>query len=99
MTINKSKVNTKKIQDKIFTIRGLQVILDSDLADLYQVPTGRVNEQVKRNKERFPDDFTFQLTEYEWVNLKSQNAISSWGGRRTLPFVFTEQGVLLYLVF
>ncbi|MDD2412117.1 MAG: ORF6N domain-containing protein [Bacteroidales bacterium] len=93
MNPNESVVNTKKVQDKIFTIRGLQVILDSDLAEMYQVPTGRINEQVKRNKERFPDDFMFQLTEEEWVNLKSQNAISSWGGRRTLPFVFTEQGV------
>lgn len=93
MTPNKPLLNTKKIQDKIFTIRGLQVILDSDLADMYQVPTGRVNEQVKRNKERFPDDFMFQLSDDEWVYLKSQNAISSWGGRRTLPFVFTEQGV------
>jgi hypothetical protein len=93
MAPNKPVLNTKKVQDKIFTIRGLQVILDSDLAEMYQVPTGRVNEQVKRNKERFPDDFMFQLTENEWINLKSQNAISSWGGRRTLPFVFTEQGV------
>lgn len=65
MTPNKPLLNTKKIQDKIFTIRGLQVILDSDLADMYQVPTGRVNEQVKRNKDRFPDDFMFQLSDDE----------------------------------
>ena len=86
-------ISTKNIQERIFTIRGVQVILDSDLAEMYQVPTGRINEQVKRNIERFPEDFMFQLTEHEWQNLKSQNAIASWGGRRSRPFVFTEQGV------
>ena len=93
MTSENSILTTKNIQNRIFTIRGVQVILDSDLAEMYQVPTGRINEQVKRNLERFPDDFMFQLSEAEWVNLKSQNAIASWGGRRTRPFVFTEQGV------
>jgi hypothetical protein len=93
MTTENSIITSKNIQNRIFTIRGMQVILDSDLADMYQVTTGRINEQVKRNIERFPDDFMFQLSESEWQNLKSQNAIASWGGRRTLPFVFTEQGV------
>jgi hypothetical protein len=68
-------------------------MLDSDLAEMYGVPTKRLNEQVKRNLDRFPTDFMFQLNEEEWENLKSQFATSSWGGRRTLPYVFTEQGV------
>lgn len=77
-------------------------MLDDDLAELYQVETRRLNEQVKRNIERFPEDFMFQLTEEEWQNLKSQNATSSptdgkasWGGRRKIPFAFTEHGVLM----
>lgn len=96
MTHNKSIVNIKKIQDKIFTIRGLQVILDSDLADLYQVETRQLNQAVKRNNNRFPLDFMFQLSKNEFDNiLISQIVISSTehGGRRKLPFVFTEQGV------
>ncbi len=68
-------------------------MLDSDLAEIYGVPTKRLNEQVKRNLDRFPDDFMFQLNQEEWENLKSQIATTSWGGRRTLPYVFTEQGV------
>lgn len=68
-------------------------MLDSDLADLYGVPTKRLNEQVKRNIRRFPDDFMFQLTAEEFDVLKSQIATSSWGGRRTPPYAFTEQGV------
>jgi cell division septum initiation protein DivIVA len=83
------------IASKIFVIRDLKVMLDSDLAELYQVETKRLNEQVKRNEKRFPDDFMFQLTEQEWESLKSQNATSSWGGRRTLPYAFTEHGVLM----
>jgi len=70
-------------------------MLDEDLADLYQVETKRLNEQVKRNTERFPQDFMFQLTIEEYENLKSQTAASSWGGRRKLPFAFTEQGVAM----
>ncbi len=70
-------------------------MLDSDLAELYGVETKRLNEQVKRNIDRFPEDFMFQLTESEFKNLKSQNATSSWGGRRTLPYAFTEHGVLM----
>ncbi|MBN1769348.1 MAG: ORF6N domain-containing protein [Prolixibacteraceae bacterium] len=68
-------------------------MLDKDLAELYGVTTGRLNEQVKRNIDRFPADFMFQLNETEWKNLISQNAISNWGGRRKLPFAYTEQGV------
>ena len=72
-------------------------MLDKDLAELYQVSTGRLNEQVKRNIDRFPVDFMFQLNEDEFKILISQNAISSWGGRRKLPFAFTEHGVLSVL--
>ncbi|MCK9452169.1 MAG: ORF6N domain-containing protein [Bacteroidales bacterium] len=108
-------ISQKEIENQIYTIRGIQVMLDSDLAEIYNVSTGRLNEQVKRNLDRFPDDFMFQLSQTEWEhlrsqiatttftsqnailkedNLKSQNAISSaHGGRRKLPFVFTEQGV------
>ena len=83
------------IEPKIYTVRGVKVMLDSDLAFLYGVPTGRLNEAVKRNKERFPEEFMFQLTQEEWQNLMSQFAISSWGGRRKLPNVFTEHGVTM----
>lgn len=81
------------ISQKIYLIRGVKVMLDKDLAELYGVTTGRLNEQVKRNIDRFPADFMFQLNETEWKNLISQNAISNWGGRRKLPFAYTEQGV------
>ena len=83
------------ITSKIFYIRNQKVMLDSDLAELYQVETKRLNEQVKRNLDRFPEDFMFQLTADEFQILKSQFATSSWGGRRTLPFAFTEHGVLM----
>ena len=94
-----------QIENRIFTVRGVQVMLDSDLAEIYEVSVKRVNEQVKRNIERFPNDFMFQLTEPEWENLKSQIAASSLRSqnatlenergkhRKYLPFVFTEQGV------
>lgn len=98
-------LNQKQIENRIFTIRGVQVMLDSDLAEMYGVPTGRINEQVKRNFERFPEDFRFLLTEVEWSLIKpevefssltSQNAILRKGKgshRKYLPYVFTEQGV------
>lgn len=70
-------------------------MLDSDLSILYGVGTKVMNQAVKRNLDRFPEDFMFQLTESEFENLKSQFATSSWGGRRTLPYVFTEHGVLM----
>jgi hypothetical protein len=81
------------IINKIYVIRGHKVMLDEDLAELYQVETKRLNEQVKRNEDRFPKYFMFQLTVKEFENLKSQFATSSWGGRRKPPFAFTEQGV------
>jgi len=86
-----------EIKSRIYTIRNKEVILDKDLAELYQVTAKRLKEQVKRNIERFPDDFMFQLTEKEYENLRSQIATSSseHGGRRYLPYVFTEQGLYM----
>ena len=113
-------INTDKITNKIYTVRGLQVMLDSELAELYGVEPKRLNEQVKRNIERFPDNFRFQLSDEEYKNLRFQNGTlknnelvsqnvtpdddmnlrsqiatssSAHGGRRYLPYVFTEQGV------
>lgn len=83
------------IQSKIYEIRGQRVILDRDLAELYQVTTSALNQAVKRNIKRFPDDFMFQLTNQEFANLKSQFVTSSWGGVRKLPNAFTEQGVAM----
>ncbi|MCJ8290964.1 MAG: ORF6N domain-containing protein [Crocinitomicaceae bacterium] len=83
------------ISNKIFQLREVNVMLDFDLAELYQVETKRINEQVKRNTNRFPGDFMFQLTEDEHENLKSHFATSSWGGRRKPPYAFTEHGVLM----
>ncbi len=110
-------ISKENIQDKIFTIRGLQVMLDEDLAGLYQVQTKVFNQAVKRNDKRFPEHFRFQLTEDEYQNLRSQFVTSSsqhhlrsqnvtlrldsdklvknYGGRRYLPYVFTEQGVAM----
>lgn len=82
------------IQNCIHIVRGEQVILDRDLARLYHVDTSQLNRQVKRNIERFPEDFMFQLTKEEISDLKCQNGTSSWGGdRRALPHAFTEQGI------
>lgn len=88
-------ISSDGIQSRIYTIRGLQVMIDNDLADIYGVEVKRLNEQVKRNTERFPTEFCFQLSEEERQNLKSQYATSSWGGRRTKPYAFTEQGVAM----
>ena len=84
---------TMKIESLIYEIRGQKVMLDRDLAKLYGVSTGNLNKAVKRNIERFPERYMFQLTTDE--NLKFQNGISSWGGSRSLPYVFTEQGVAM----
>ncbi len=81
--------------NKIYLIRGQKVMLDRDLADLYGVETRTLNQAVKRNIERFPEDFMFQLNEEEFENLKSQIVTSSWGGIRKLPLAFTEQGVAM----
>lgn len=83
--------NEIEIRSLIHVIRGVRIILDRDIAKLYGVTTGNLNKAVKRNIERFPERFMFQLTEEEF--LLFQNGISSWGGTRTLPYAFTEQGV------
>jgi hypothetical protein len=88
-------VTPQFIERRIHLIRGQKVMLDSDLAELYQIPTMRLNEQVRRNSKRFPEDFMFQLTKSESEILISQIAISSWGGRRTPPYAFTELGVAM----
>ena len=88
-------VSPEKIQNRILPIRGVQVMLDRDLAELYDVPVKRLNEQVSRNIERFPSGFMFQLSALEFADLKSQIATSSWGGIRKAPKVFTEQGVAM----
>ena len=94
---NKTIIISKEIRNLIYTIRGKQVMLDSDLATLYQVETKNLNKAVKRNIERFPASFCFQLTEEEVENLRFQIGTSSlsYGGRRYLPYVFTEQGVAM----
>ena len=89
------KVNgEKEIENKIFMCRGMTVMLDSDIADLFGVETRRLNEQMKRNIDRFPKDFCFKINSKEFKNLTSQNAISSYGGKRHLPYVYTEHGVI-----
>lgn len=88
-------VAEQKILNRIYFLRGQKIMLDEDLAEIYKVETRRLNEQVKRNASRFPKDFMFTITAKEYENLKSQNATSSWGGRRSLPNAFTEQGVAM----
>lgn len=99
-----SVVSIRVIEQRILLIRGQKVLLDSDLAGLYDVTTFNLNKAVKRNTDRFPRDFMFQLTQEEVGNLRfqfgisslrSQNATSKHGGRRYLPYVFTEQGVAM----
>src|ERR1700733_2050300 len=86
-----------KVEDitrAILVLRGRRVLLDAELAVLYGVTTRRLNEQVRRNRKRFPDDFLFELTIEEFANLKSRFATSSWGGRRKRPLAFTEHGAI-----
>jgi hypothetical protein len=94
---NSELIPPEVIESKILLIRGMKVILDKDIAKLYGVVTGRLNEQVKRNRDRFPTDFMFQLNKEEFDFLISQNAISKGykGGTRKLPYAFTEQGVAM----
>lgn len=95
--LSTQRITINEIESKILNIRNLQVMMDRDLAELYGVETKRLNEQVSRNIERFPDSFCFKLTENEWNNLRSQFATSNIerGGRRYIPYVFTEQGVAM----
>jgi ORF6N domain len=90
-----SPATSHRIESRILTIRGQKVIIDADLAELYGVETRRLNEQVRRNQDRFPADFIFALTVEEFTDLKSQFATSSWGGRRKLPLAFTEHGAIM----
>lgn len=94
---NKAFIPDEVVMSKIFLVRGQKVMLDIDLAELYQVETKRLNERVRRNRNRFPDDFSFQLSIEEWNSLRSQSATSNGrqGGRRYAPFAFTEHGVLM----
>ena len=85
----------ERISQAILLIRGHKVLLDSDLAELYEVETKVLIQAVKRNLDRFPEDFMFQLTAQDLSNLRSQAVTSSWGGRRYPPYVFTEQGVAM----
>jgi hypothetical protein len=98
ITASQGIVPVERIEQRILLIRGHKVMLDSHLAELYQVATGNLNLAVRRNIERFPDDFMFQLTKGETENLRLQFATSSsgYGGRRYLPYVFTEQGVAMF---
>jgi hypothetical protein len=88
-------IDIKDIASRIHTIRGVKVMFDRDLADLYRVETKRLKEQVRRNVDRFPPDFMFEITDHEFTNLRSQFATSSWGGPRYVPMAFTEQGVAM----
>jgi len=92
-----SIVPAERIESRILIIRGQRVMLDQDLAALYEVSTGRLNEALRRNLNRFPEDFAFRLTNEEWKSLISQIAISNKGrgGRRKLPMAFTEHGALM----
>ena len=89
--------NLVLVRNLIYEIRGQKVMLDFELAELYEVETKYLNRAVKRNQNRFPSDFVFQLTEQEWeaLNLRCQFVTSSWGGKRYLPYAFTEQGVAM----
>jgi len=87
---NKLVIPDEIITSKIYFIRDKKVMLDEDLAELYGVTTGNLNKSVKRNIARFPEDFMFQLTKEEFDNLLFQIGTSSWGGRRKLPYAFTE---------
>ena len=89
------RVSAVSIERSIFLLRGQRVILGGDLAVFYDVEPRVLSQAVKRNSDRFPADFMFVLSEDEWQNLKSQNVISSWGGARSAPMAFTEQGVAM----
>jgi hypothetical protein len=91
---NEIAIPDETIMGKIYLIRGQKVMLDSDLAELYEVGTKALKQAARRNKDIFPEHFMFELTEDEFKNLRSQFVTSSWGGHRYLPFVFSEHGVL-----
>ncbi len=91
-------IDEKAILDKIFEVRGMRVMLDYHLAEIYGYTTSAFNQQVKRNESKFPEDFRFQLTKDEYQNLLSQNVTASWGGdRRKMPWVFSEGGIYMLM--
>ena len=89
------QVAVRNYHSLIYLFRGMKVMLDSDLALLYGIPTKALKQQVRRNNKRFPNDFMFELTKSEFENLRSQIVTSCWGGARVMPMVFTEQGVAM----
>jgi hypothetical protein len=93
--MSEALVPQEVIENKIYLIRGQKVLIDEHLAELYGVPTKVLIQATKRNKDRFPEDFLFQLTEQETANLRSQFVTSSYGGRRYLPYAFTEEGIAM----
>lgn len=95
IAMEKLPLPSEEFLSQIYVIRGQRVMLDMDLAEVYGTSTKRLNEQVRRNINRFPPEFVFQLTDVEFENLRSQNATSSWGGRRYLPYAFTEHGAVM----
>ncbi|KAF2328298.1 ORF6N domain-containing protein [Flavobacterium nitrogenifigens] len=92
---DQSLLSEETISNKIYFIRGQKVMLDRDLASLYEIETKVLKQSVKRNISRFPDDFMFELSQNEFENLRSQIVTSSWGGTRIFPFAFTEHGILM----
>jgi ORF6N domain-containing protein len=95
MSTSSLMIPTARIEQRIFFLRKTKIMLSSDLAELYGVPVKVLNQAVKRNRERFPKDFMFQLTPTEFKNLKSQFVTSSWGGARSRPYAFSEHGILM----
>jgi hypothetical protein len=93
--MSKEIIPIRRIEQLIYLLRGQKVMLSQDLASLYGVTVGALTQAVKRNADRFPKDFVFQLTAEEFTNLRSQIVISSWGGLRSRPYAFTEQGVAM----
>ena len=94
-SVKETTIAPEQIANAIVFLRGEKVILDVYLAELYEVPTGHLVRALKRNASRFPADFVFQITKQELTNLKCQIGISSWGGRRHLPYAFSEHGVAM----
>ncbi len=94
---SKALIDAKTIKEKIYNIRNQKVMLDVDLAEIYGYSTRAFNQQVKNNIEKFDNDFMFQLTSDEFKNLMSKNSTSSWGGRRKIPYAFTEQGIYMLM--
>ena len=99
MTADKGLVPIELIQSKIIVLRDEKVMIDRDLAELYSVETKQLKRAVRRNLDRFPADFMFELTREEYNSLRSQFGTSSWGGTRYNPMVFTEQGVAMFTPF